>query len=258
MLTVSEFLRAAALDLREAGGDPGGEESTPLNRAAAMVAGARLRLDAEHGALSEGRLTGDELDALVWLLDVVDVEWANSGVPQAGSQRDVLRQAVARYRHGTGRHLGEEVRAALVGEAEPYKRLTGRVYGYLEDGDGWTPDPPTQAELIIDRARRLAEHREDLRPIIEATLRHLLGDDAVARPEPEDRPLPPVPLNEFGVGAHRGAVTVAAPVPIPLPPARAQAFGAWLMVMAEVVDATTGDDVTIARAADLLTAVRNS
>lgn len=37
-----------------------------------------------------------EVDDLRWLLDLLDEEWRDAGVPQRGSQRDELRSALER------------------------------------------------------------------------------------------------------------------------------------------------------------------
>ena len=44
----------------------------------------------------ECELTSEELEALENLLDILDDEWASTGEPQSGSERDVLRKALER------------------------------------------------------------------------------------------------------------------------------------------------------------------
>lgn len=63
--------------------------------------------------MTEGHLnlTVDEADAVEWVLDRLDEEWASSGEPQHGSQRAVLRAALQRRRP-----IAEVLRSALVGE----------------------------------------------------------------------------------------------------------------------------------------------
>lgn len=66
-------------------------------------------------------LVPDEVEALDWLLDLLDVEWASSGTPQNGSQRDVLRKAVERAAPGSMQtHPGQPVHAARAHQTSPH------------------------------------------------------------------------------------------------------------------------------------------